>query len=410
MQQEEDFYYEIIYLFEKDNIVYNNKTFADILTDYASSNIINNLGPDFFHEVENYLPYLTINMPDLDDRLTEEWLLSEIPDVITIFENDLKKFILFNGNEPEGVEHTLQGIEYLEPYLPNRTLGIGDAEVHYLVNSNGEILGGGNLRNTLPSGPGITESNITDCINYLISAIKSLDIYTQNGNEWYLLNHDRMLELYAECLIREAAPDDIIDPRTQECALCPRDCEEELEHIVRYRLDEFDVLRTIRNQVLENRYVFHSHTTGAFVNSEGSLSPFDMHYVSGSKRKRDLFENCADGGLFGSGNGVCDGVWIEDNYQWWAADWKLTNVAEPVRTDWSEVDDMVVETSFSYTLGFSFTGPSVNGASSMITNALTVGFQITGEETVNLGSQVTNLCTPAPLTNLSTGSIIYQQD
>ena len=405
MQQEVDIYFEIIYLFEKDNVVYDNKTFADILTDYASSDAINNLGPNFFHEVDNYLPYLSINMPDLDDRLTEEWQLSEIPDVITVFEDDLKKFILFSGIESAGVEHTLQGTEYLEPYLSNRTLGIVDAEVHYLVNSEGEILGGGNLRSTLPSGPGITEATITNCIDYLINAIKSLDIYTQNGDEWYLLNHDRMLELYAECLIRETHADDpIVDPRDTECQPCLRNCEEALEHIVRYRLDEFDVFRAVRNQIGENRYIFHSHTTGASVNSTGSLTPFDSHYVSGSKRKRDLFQNC------NTGDGVCDGKWIEDNYQWWATDWKLTNVAEPVRTDWTEVDDMEVEANFSYTLGFSFTGPSVNGASSTITNAVTVGFQITGEETVNLGSQLTNLCTPAPFTNLSTGSIIYQQD
>jgi len=413
MDKEADDQYELIYLVEKNKIIVDGKSFAELMTDNASSTILQAYGNNFFHEIENYSPLLSITMPDLDDRKITDWRPNVIPDVFTIFENDNTKFILYNTPNSTGVEHTPQSGEYMEPYLPKPTLGIIDAEVHYLINSDGVVFGGGNLIDLLPSCPsnpaaGPTDPN--DCLSFLLQAWINYQFWEISGDEWYLINHDAMLDLYRICLLMNPEEEEEVEGEF-DCELCPRNCEEEIEKLVKFKLNDFSVLKNCRNQFGESKYVFHGNTIGFFVNSEGSLSPFvQSDYVSGSYRKKDLFDKCADGGWFGNGDGVCDPKWIDADYSWWYEDWKLTGVAEPVRTVWSEVDGSTTTVNLSFPASFTYevkaTVPPFT-TSTKTSVGLTAGVSVKGELTVRLGSQVTGLCSPDPNTDLNTGSITY---
>jgi len=411
MDKEADDQYELIYLVEKNKIIVDGKSFAELMTDNASSTILQAYGINFFHEIENYSPLLSITMPDLDDRKITDWRPNVIPDVFTIFENDNTKFILYNTPNSTGVEHTPQSGEYMEPYLPKPTLGIIDAEVHYLINSEGEVFGGGNLIDLLPSGPsnpaaGPTDPN--DCLSFLLQAWINYQFWEISGDEWYLINHDAMLDLYRICLLMNPEEEEEVEGEF-DCELCPRNCEELSEHIVKFKLTPFDVLKHVRNQFGENKYVFHGYVLGAYANNEGGLTTFAKHFVVPSKRRRDLFTNCNDGGIFGSGDGVCDPIWVDINYKWSSSDWKLDEIGEPVAVDWAEVDSGSSTFNLKYKTGVKFDA-TIFGLPVKAEHAIEIGYSYKADNIVELGNQDTELCQPDPLTDLSTLSIIYHQD
>ena len=231
-----------------------------------------------------------------------------------------------------------------------------------------------------------------ECMNYLINANNSLAIYSINGEDWYLANHNYMLIQYHLCLSRNPRP---LEPRSCS-APCERDCEEMEDYLDNFRLVNWGTYELIDNQgIWEDEFCLRADVMSSIETSESSnRANTTLTYVSPCYKKSQLL-SC--------GSAPCSGNLKHVDYRWWV-DWKEDVIASPVVVNWTEYDDTLVTTPISqnFTVGAKI-GPAT------ISRTISLGFNRVGERTVDLGLSSTHYCDPILKDNY-TGQIYYQLD
>lgn len=253
------------------------------------------------------------------------------------------------------------------------------------------------------------DDDMLACKVYAIQAANSLATYEENGNEWYLHEHDRLLNLYNYCMLTTQEPDGPVEPRSCKDP-CERDCEEAAEHLVDFGLNDFGVFRSIRNQPFENGYKIHADINFGQILSDGTIMQRTSNFVSRTMRRSDFFENCSDGGLFGSGDGVCDTEFEPANYQWWFEDWKLDDIGSPVNVQFAEVDEQSVELEFEI-VPFQIEFEIMVSSTLTTTIEQSIGFTLTlsGSDRQELGNSFVGYCEPLDFDH-NTGSVTFHMD
>ncbi len=386
--------YEMIYLAEKNTIVYDNKKFSEILKSFADPEILKNHGEDFFNTLTDISPLLAINMPDLDAFNATTWNVNYIPDVAAVMEGTPSSFRLFSGNDDSGVNFRNEDTELEDP-----TLSVWDAESYYLIQADGMTYEGPHVREYMPrivagpdgpGGPGDPPPG-DDCGMLLQMALSALDTYEVTGQTFYLIQHNVLLEMYIDCLGLGGGNGDP-DPCTEPCE---RDCEVIDETLKEFKINGWQVFTNIRNQLFENKYVFHGDVLAATRNSLGTITPHSGKYVSPAFKKGDLLD---------CNPSPCQGKWKTANYRIWT-DWKQDEFGSPYFVDWAEVDNGTT----TFNLSFPFTAKFKLSDTVEISAGVTVGFSRTGAAIVGLGSAPVFYCDPIMMAN-NTGSVTYKSN
>ena len=90
--------YELIYIVEKNKVIYGGKTLAQILASYAEEEVFTTYGKDFFNKVTDTDPLLAITMPELEKWDPSKWDVNFIPNVAAVLEqspNNTKQYTIF---------------------------------------------------------------------------------------------------------------------------------------------------------------------------------------------------------------------------------------------------------------------------------------------------------------------------
>ena len=66
MQESYDTDYELVYIAEKSKVIYNDKTFADLLKSHADASVLERYGEDFFMTLTDVSPLLSIKMSEIN--------------------------------------------------------------------------------------------------------------------------------------------------------------------------------------------------------------------------------------------------------------------------------------------------------------------------------------------------------
>lgn len=394
MQQVYHSDYEMIYLAEKNTIVYDDKKFSEILKSYADPEILKNHGEDFFNTLTDISPLLAINMPDLDAFNATTWNVNYVPDVAAVMEGTPSSFRLFSSRGDSGVNFRNEGAE-----LENPTLSVWDAETYYLLSADGMTYDGPHIGNYMPrivgapegpGGPG--DPNGGECDYLLEQALNAMTAYEVTGQYFYLVEHNTLLEMYIDCLGLGGGGGGDPDPCTEPCE---RDCETLDETLVEFKINGWQVFTNIRNQLFENKYVFHGDVLAATRNSFGAVVPHAGKYVSPTLKKGDLLD-CSPS--------PCQGKWKTANYRIWT-DWKQDEFGSPYFVDWAEVDNG----STTFNLSFPFTAKFKLSDTVEISAGVTVGFSRTGDKIVALGNAPVFYCDPILMAN-NTGSVTFKSN
>ena len=376
--------YEMVYIAEKNKVIYGGKTLAQILTSYAEEEVFLKHGKDFFNKVTDTDPLLAITMPELEKWDPSKWDVNFVPNVAAVLEqspNNTKQYTIFNRRNTLGTEFRNE-----EPDEP--TLGVWDAESTYLVDEDGFTPGGSDIDGSMPSAPFTV--NCDDI--YLQAITTALDAYEVSGNRFYLLQHNALIKLYNDCINANSTNG---GGTGAGCTLpCARDCETLDEGLVDFKINGWGVFTNIRNQLFETKYVFHGDLAGATRNTFGTQAQLPGKFVSSTQSKNSLL-NCS---------GVCEGKFISTGsplFRIWR-DWNLGELAEPYHISWAEVDpgETTVTISFPLTAKFKV-GPVEIGA------GITPSISRKGNAIVPLGSQPIFYCDPI-LSENNTGYLTFR--
>ena len=375
--------YELIYIVEKNKVIYGGKTLAQILASYAEEEVFTTYGKDFFNKVTDTDPLLAITMPELEKWDPSKWDVNFIPNVAAVLEqspNNTKQYTIFNRRNTGGADFRNE-----EPDDP--TLGVWDAEGAYLVDEDGFTPGGSDINGSMPSPP-----FTVDCDDIYLQAISALNAYDVGGGEYYLMQHNTLIGLYNDC-INGSGPSGggTGTSCTQPCA---RDCETIDEELVDFKINGWGVFTNIRNQIFETKYVFHGDLVGVTRNTFGTQAQLPGKFVSTTQSKGSLL-NCS---------GVCQGKFISTGsplFRIWR-DWNLGELAEPYHISWAEVDPGETTVSLSFPLTAKFkVGPIEIGA------GITPSISRKGNAIVPLGSQPVFYCDEIRREN-NTGSLTFR--
>lgn len=382
--------YSFLYIKERYNIVYSGKTFEELLMNASGQ------PKSVFDDIVCRDPLLTISMSDREGVSVYDWT-SGIPGIAAIKECNDVKYVLYNNANPFGVELTN------DPTSP--TINIISSEIYYLVKPNGYTSKNTKIDSYMPSGPSI--STIVNCANF-VNAVSNTqeDTYSICGNSFKLFEHDVILQMYVDCFnLNVPIPPDGGggggsgggpsgggssggDPCDKPCS---RDCESLDEALVKYRILNWQVYKSIANKFWEVDFVFHGKILAARDYSNGSAVPHSALYVS-PIRKRGHLLHC---------DGVCFGKWQTANYRIWT-DWDLSNFGSPYYIDWSEEDSSTQTVGISFPIVAKFKiGPIEFSA------GVTHSISQTSATTVALGNAPIFYCDPILKTN-ATGSLEFQ--
>lgn len=370
--------YEMVYIAEKNKVIYDGKTLAQILTSYAEKEVLTKYGNDFFDKVTDISPLLSITMPELEKWDAMKWDVSYVPKVAAVLEttaSNSKSFTVYGGSSNS--TPTLRNEDELE----DPTLGVWDAESTYLIDVDGYTTTGVEIDDLMPMVEG------RDCEAIFQSAQNALNLYSVNGIPFYLTRHNTLIQQYEICLGLGGGGGG------GTCTLpCERDCETLDETLTSFKINGWGVFTNIRNQSFETKYVFHGDIVNATRNTFGAISAYTGKYVSLSLKKGDLLD-C---------NGVCEGKWQTPNYRIFR-DWDLKEFGEPYRIDWAEVDNGVTTTSLSFPMSVKFKVPGIGEVSTGITPTISR----TGAAIVPLGNAPVFYCDPINMVN-NTGSVSFR--
>ena len=394
--------YELIYLTVKDELVFSNKTFKSILTQYADPLLLNNRGENFFDEITNLIPLMKISMPEILSIGFDSWNGTSVPSVAAVSkEND--DFSLYDAQNPSGKNVSISSREQVFEYISGPVLAIMDAEIHYLINAEGYTHRGIPIKSYLPNRidprdapPPPPED---DCIELLLEAMDAMEAYLVNGQEFWLIEHNLLLKMYLDCLNDLDDPDNPGAPCEEDCE---RDCEEKSEHLVKFRMHDNNVFYNIDNQgplgIWETRYVFHCDVLAARLLSNGEISPHHKKIVTGALTIDDLYEYHYKWVVLPFPPFYMQ--WkVLDKPKWvplseaggrWASDWKLYDIGTPVWYDWHEVDNGVTETNLEIKLTAKF----IKKDEQEITGEATIGYNFKGDKIVELGKTYVDYCSP----------------
>ncbi len=370
--------YEMVYIAEKNKVIYDGKTLAQILTSYAEKEVLAKYGNDFFDKVTDMSPLLSITMPELEKWDAMKWDVNYVPKVAAVLENtanNSKSFTIYGGSN--STTPTLRN----EDELQDPTLGVWDAESTYLVDEDGYTTEGIEINDFMPVVEG------RDCESIFQRAQDALNLYTVNGIPFYLTRHNVLIAQYEICLGGGNT-----GGGGNPCTLpCERDCETLDETLVSFKINGWSVFTNIRNQLFETRYVFHGDIMNATRNTFGIVSPFTAKFVSPSLKKGDLL-NCS---------GVCDGRWQNANFRIFR-DWNLKEFGEPYKVDWAEVDNGTTTASLSFPMSVKFKVDAVE-----VNAGITPSISRVGSAIVSLGNSLVFYCDPTMMEN-NTGSVSFR--
>lgn len=387
--------YELVYLSLKDNIVTRGLTFSQVLTTHAPQSLREAYGVNFFNQIVNDVPLLTISFPDLLNISLNDWTENLVPDVAAVSTINLKSCTMYSPEDLLGFELSLSEGQIEEDVIDRPVLVIYDAEKHYLVNNEGFTYDGVNIDSYMPRGGG--DETIYDCWKYYLESQQSLTSYllSRDGElqQFYLAEHNELLEKYMDCLNLF----DVTEFTTDLDNPCQRDHEILDERLVSFKINNFGVLESIRNQVFEKEFKFHADIMALSRNSFGEIKPFNRQFVSPSYKRSELISY---NGLLP--NSLLPAKWITVNYRWYT-DWKQHEIGSPIEIKWAEVDGGTSTTTLKLGLKSSFKVP---GHSAPIEASGEVSYSYTGSAIVELGNAPVFYCDPLLKEN-DTGSITF---
>ncbi len=413
MQWAYDTDYEMIYIAEKDSIVFNNTRLADVLKNVADPQVLSQYGQDFFDRVAEISPMLTITAPDWDSFNGDNWDVNVVPNVTAVLENagsyNLK---MYNSQgDTVSVAYESNGDGLVSP-----TLGVWEAEGYYLLKTDGTLHSGVSIDQVFPK---LTE----DCNNLLNLMSSGLPGFQCDGQQYYLVEHNDLREEYYNCVggisPTPIIPDPIDCPPGCEAKLwmeslnipdwfwycdcddgsgeeedpcaeeCDRDCEEENEKLVDFKIDGWSAFELIRNQPFESKYSFHGRVGAATRTDYGNLvelGPVERldpipRYVSGVLKQRHLLD-CRPR--------PCSGRWIKADYDIVGYDWTKERMGDKYTVSWYEVDG----TQFTLGLEVKLEPKFKVGPAEVSAGSVAVDFELTGSDVIDLGNQRVNYCEP----------------
>lgn len=387
--------YELVYLSLKDNTVTRGLTFSQILAIHAPEDVLRTFGGNFFNQLVNDVPLLTISFPDMDNVHLNDWTTSTVPDVAAVSTINLKSFTLFSADNSSVNELTLSDGQMEDDVINRPVLAIYDAEIHYLINEEGITFDGTDIDSLMPRGFGNSPNNNRyDCWKYWFEAQSALEEtwwITVDGvrRQFYLVEHGKLLKAYYECLGITTTTGSYPPPSDKPCQ---RDYEEYDEHLMAFRLSKPSVHKAIKNQVFEIYFIFHADMLGLTRNSFGTVGTYNVKYVSPPLEKWDLYN------MF---NGIT--FWIKPNFRFYT-DWKLDVMGSPYQVKWAEVDGGTTTFNLKFGLAAEF-----KVGSSKVTGSGEIGYSYTGSQVVDLGSQSVYYCDVIGKIN-DTGSIQFTCD
>jgi hypothetical protein len=387
LQQADDPNYEFLYIAEKNSVLPNGMTFAQVLANYGSGNGLNDA---YFQDITEIDPLLMITIQEGDNLGVSNWNLNTVPEVAAVPTGPQTMdsyYPVYNGN---GQRSNRQLTNTTQPVL-----GVCAAEASYLVDGAGTTIDGvklSDLLSTLPEG-----KNLGDILPNFISDEQR---YTVKGNEYYLIGHGPIADAVNALIIEEGdggggeyPPGGGNPPGDGPCnEPCARDCETLPEMLVDYKINGWSVFQNIRNQPFETKYVFHGDVSTALVNSLGTVSPFTIKYVSGVWKKGDLLD-CSPS--------PCQGKWKKANFAI-GPDWDMAQMASPYFVSWAEVDPGTTTVSFGIPTTVKFKVGPVE-----LSTGITFGVSRTGAAIVDLGRLAVFYCDPIMKQN-NTGSITFR--
>jgi hypothetical protein len=387
--------YELVYLSLKDNAVTRGLTFSQILASHAPEDVLQAFGANFFNQLVNDVPLLTISFPDMDNVHLSDWNTNTIPDVAAVSTINLKSFTLYSSENNSKNELTLNDGQIEEDVISRPILAVYDAENHYLVNFEGFTFEGISINSYMPGMRGDDPpSSIYDCWHFYLESQQAIAsyIFTNEGirQQYYLAEHNKLIKKYMECLNLFGVTfftTDLENP-------CQRDHEIQDEHIVDFKINGWTTYTHIKNQAFEDKFVFHGDVLALTRNSMGVVSSYNVKYVSGTLKKEDLLD-CSPH--------PCSGKWVNANYRFWT-DWKKDSFGSPYLVKWAEVDGGSAAINMGQTITSSFT---YEGATFAETK--TIGYSYKGDPIVDLGSAPVIYCDPIMMEN-STGSLTFRVD
>jgi len=392
--------YEMVYIAEKNKVIYDGKTMADILKSYADPEVLEKHGDNFFMKLTDISPLLSITMPDLSRYNATTWDNSVVPQVAAVIEEPSYSYRVFKGGEEKENPVNFRNenddeYDYYEDddFFGETTLGVWEAEIHYLVKMDGKTTWEKPVEDYMPDNG--TPKSL--CLPLLQQALAALDAYDVNGQQFHLIEHRQLLQLYYDCISANGNSGGGNPPCAEECE---RDCEDLNETLIDFKINGWRVFQNIRNQAFENHYVFWGDILGAERSSlSGTGTAYVKRFVSEAQRRRDLL-NCD--------TRPCQGRWVTANYAVRSPDWDKAFFADKYLIDWLEWDNGSTTVSASLSLSAKFV-VKVDSSTSVETavNLLNIGISRTGSPTVPLGSQHVNYCDPIMHPN-PTGSLQFR--
>ncbi len=404
MQEAYSTNYELVYIAEKNKVIYDGKTFADILKSFADASILERYGEDFFIALTDVSPLLSITMSEMSGIDINAWDVNQVIPIVPVLNEQNAKWLLFKNGQKQEQPLQFRNDYYDDDYpeFDEPVIGIWESEGHYLVRMDGMTSFGISIENYMPG----IEGQKSICLPTLQAELSALIPHTLlERNGYYLIHHNTLVELYNNCLglvlLEEDGGGGGGGTFTPPCAApCQRDCETLPEMLEHFKINGWGVFENIRNQIFENTYVFHGDVVDAVRNSFGQITPHILKYVSVGLSKSDLL-NC--------GRGPCQGRWVSTNHGGngfflvWSTDWDLSNFGDPYYIDWAEVDNGSTTVSFGVGLNAKFkigdnteVGGTVNATISRVGSAI-----------VQLGRQSVNYCEPIRKP-IETGSVTFK--
>jgi hypothetical protein len=367
-------HYEMLFIAEKNNVIYDGLTLSQIIASYSEK------GEEFVDNISNIDPMLAISMPELEEWNASTWDSDLIPDVAAITEGDKNAYLFGEGKE------MFEQDVYSNP--AKHTLTVWSAEAVYLINGEGFNVKGSHIDDFMPSKP-------ETCTSPYLEKCTEKNKYMVNNQGYYLIGHDEMLSAYISC-IESSVPNGEGNGSPEDPCDCPRDCEKEDETLIEFKINGWGVFKNIKNQFGETKFVFHGDwVAGKYDVTTNISESITAKYVSPQQKKFDLLD-C-------SGSTPCRGRFIKSNYRLWT-DWDKDKLGTPYAISWAEVDPGEQTVGISIPLAVTF-GKEKSPIKFSV--GLAPKIERKGSAIVELGDQRVFYCDPI-LKDNDTGSITFR--
>jgi hypothetical protein len=385
--------YEFVWIVEKDKKLKSGKTISSILSEYMDKTVIGKYGKNFFNDVVTIDPLIAISYPEREKVNIEKWNINEVPDVVSVMD-------MRDASKGEYFTFDSKGDEILAPRgnePENPTLVVWEAERHYLINKNGMTTKGVHIRDFMPKVYQNGLSGRNDCDNIWSQAIQALNVYDTGGDYFYLVEHNRLLEEYYNCVNANNSNNNNNNNNgsttNSQVPGCPRDNEFKDEQLAAFKINGYSVWDNIDGGFWETTFIFHADISVAFRNSLGTISSSPLKFVSLGFSKSDILD-CSNSPCIGKLKGAFFRI---------GPDWDQAFMANPMTISWSEVDDGTTTIGLNGSLGVSFAATKTLPA---VSSTLGISFSQTTAAIVQLGSQNVFYCDPLKQA-YDTGSITF---